>query len=49
VAELIESGLGEPFDAGKGRPMKEWVGIPPSSDADHLLLAEEARRFVAPA
>jgi TfoX/Sxy family transcriptional regulator of competence genes len=45
VVELIESGRGEPFDAGKGRPMKEWVTLR-SPQSDWLELAREARRFV---
>jgi hypothetical protein len=44
VAELIETGRGEPFDAGKGRPMKEWVMI--RALATWIDLAREARRFV---
>jgi hypothetical protein len=45
VAELVEMGRGEPFDAGKGRPMKEWVVLR-SARATWIDLAHEARRFV---
>ena len=45
VAELVETGRGEPFDAGKGRPMKEWVVVR-SAPATWVDLAREARRFV---
>jgi hypothetical protein len=45
VAELIEAGRGAPFDAGKGRPMKEWVVVR-SEHATWIDLAREARRFV---
>jgi len=45
VAALIASGLGEPFDAGKGRPMKEWVTLR-APHAAWIELAREARRFV---
>jgi TfoX/Sxy family transcriptional regulator of competence genes len=47
VTELLASGEGAPFDAGKGRPMKEWVMVSPTSDAQWLSLAKEARAFVA--
>ena len=46
VAELIERGDGLPFDAGKGRPMKEWVVLQPGSSRRWSLLAEEACDFV---
>lgn len=46
VAELIGAGTGHPFDAGKGRPMKEWVAIDPDRQGRWLALATEALRFV---
>lgn len=49
VAELIAAGDGAPFDAGKGRPMKEWVVIHDAADDSALALAEEALLFVAAA
>ncbi len=47
VEELIESGGGLPFDAGKGRPMKEWLVVPPASPLDWSSIAEEALTFVS--
>ena len=46
VAGLIADGTGQPFDAGKGRPMKEWVAVPNADDATWRDLAEEALAFV---
>jgi hypothetical protein len=46
VQELIVNGVGEPFDTGGGRVMKEWVALKPSSEAGWLTLAREARDFV---
>jgi len=46
VAELIEAGTGLPFDAGKGRPMKEWVAARDADDGTWLSLAEEALAYV---
>jgi hypothetical protein len=45
VTELIESGVGEPFDAGKGKPMKEWVGLL-GDEATCRQLVAEALSFV---
>jgi hypothetical protein len=46
VAALIASGEGEAYDAGKGRPLREWVAVKPSSGLDWTALAREALRFV---
>jgi hypothetical protein len=45
VTELISSGDGMPFDAGKGRPMKEWVSLTVDDSACRVLVAE-AMAFV---
>ena len=45
VSQLILAGDGVPFDAGKGKPMKEWVGLTADDDACRDLVAE-AMAFV---
>lgn len=47
VRELIDGGQGQPFGAGKGRPMREWVAVA-ATDA-WPTLAEEALLFVSAA
>jgi hypothetical protein len=46
VAQLIASGAGGSYDAGKGRPMKEWVSLDPARQDNWLGLATEALEFV---
>lgn len=46
VDALVEAGWGEPFDANKGRPMKEWLVVDLAHDADWERLAQEALMFV---
>jgi TfoX/Sxy family transcriptional regulator of competence genes len=46
VAELVASGDGKYFDAGKGKPMREWFVLSPASKKQWLPLAEQAMDFV---
>ena len=46
VDELIDAGAARRFDAGKGRPMKEWASVPASASRRWKGLVEEARTFV---
>jgi hypothetical protein len=46
VADLVRAGAGRPFDAGKGRPLREWVVITGDDTQEWYELAVEALRFV---
>lgn len=46
VEELVAAGRGAPFDAGRGRVMKEWLAVPPRASRTWARLADEARDFV---
>jgi hypothetical protein len=46
VEELIASGVGAPYDANKGRPLREWVRVDVSRDVDCRSLGAEALAFV---
>ena len=46
VTTLIGSGAGAPFDAGKGRAMKEWLTVTADDEESWLALAREALDFV---
>lgn len=48
VDALVRSGLGDPFDAGKGKPMKEWVVVRLAAHDQWAALATEALAYVAP-
>jgi hypothetical protein len=47
VEELTTSGMGQPFDPGHGRLMKEWAAIPATAAGRWRKLVEEARVFVS--
>jgi hypothetical protein len=46
VNDLLEEGIAHRFDAGKGRPMKEWAAVPPDSSRRWRALVKEAKDFV---
>ena len=46
VDELVDSGAGTRFDAGKGKPMREWFALSSTSTRPWLPLAQEALDFV---
>ena len=46
VQDLVASGAGTKFQAGKGRPMQEWLSLRSDSEQEWLPLAREALRFV---
>jgi hypothetical protein len=45
VDELVSAGMGERFDPGHGRLMKEWIAMG-SGTENWLELAKEAYNFV---
>ena len=45
VDEMVKAGVGEPFDPGHGRLMKEWIAIA-DRRASWIALAKEARAYV---
>ena len=46
VDELVAAGDGVNFDAGKGRPMREWFVLSSRSKLEWLALVKEALAFV---
>ena len=46
VEHLVGSGDGTPFNAGKGRPTREWIALEERAHGRALELAREARAFV---
>jgi len=46
VTELVSAREGAPFDAGKGKPMREWFVLSPTSKKEWRGLAGEAMAFV---
>ncbi len=45
VDKLIAAGHGHSFDIGQNR-IREWLAVPATSEADWLMLVEEAMAYV---
>lgn len=48
VDGLVAQGVGQRFEPGPGRVMKEWLSVGQASDPEWLALTKEAMTFVAP-
>jgi hypothetical protein len=46
VDELVDAGVGERFEPGTGRVMKEWLSVPPNASRRWKGLVAEAKSFV---
>lgn len=47
AAELVASGAGRPFESSPGRPLREWVAVPPDQASAWAGIADEALAFVS--
>jgi len=47
-AELVAAQMGQPFERGQGRPLKEWVVVSDVREQDWPGLALEALTYVRP-
>lgn len=47
VESLESEGIGQKFDPGHGRLMKEWLSLRPGSEHSWLALSKEALDFVS--
>jgi hypothetical protein len=47
IDDLVAAGDGERFDAGKGKPLREWFALSPKSKRSWPALAGEAMAFVS--
>jgi hypothetical protein len=46
VEELVAADVGQPFDPGHGRLMREWLAVDPAADVDWAELSREAHAFL---
>lgn len=46
AAQLVAAERATTFDPGHGRPMKQWIAVPATTELDWRVLAEEAMALV---